>query len=46
MTRLEMKLAKIKEAGKKGLFIYITAGAPDLKTTMEAVKAAEKSACT
>jgi tryptophan synthase alpha chain len=43
MTRLEMKLAKIKKAGKKGLFIYITAGAPDIKTTIDAVKAAEKA---
>ena len=43
MTRLSETLAKLKKAGKKGLFIYIMAGAPDLEATIEAVRAAEKA---
>ncbi|WP_298463793.1 tryptophan synthase subunit alpha [uncultured Mitsuokella sp.] len=40
-TRLDKKMAALKAAGKKGIFIYITAGAPDVETTIEAVKQAE-----
>lgn len=43
MTRLENKLAALKAAGKKGLFIYLTVGAPNLKASIEAVKQAEKA---
>ncbi len=43
MTRLEKVMADLKTAGKKGIFIYITAGAPDVATTIEAVKQAEKA---
>ena len=43
MTRLETVMADLKASGKKGIFIYITAGAPDTKTTIEAVKQAEKA---
>ena len=43
MTRLEKVMAELKAAGKKGIFIYITAGAPDVATTIEAVKRAEKA---
>lgn len=43
MTRLSDKLESLRKANKKALFIYITAGAPDFQTTIEAVKAAEKS---
>ena len=37
MTRLDDTLQTLKANGKKGLFIYITAGAPDFATTIEAV---------
>ena len=43
MTRLSETLAKLKKAGKKGLFIYIMAGAPDIEATIEAVRVAEKA---
>lgn len=43
MTRLSDKLESMRKANKKALFIYITAGAPDFETTIEAVKAAEKA---
>lgn len=43
MTRLDDTLQTLQANGKKGLFIYITAGAPDFATTIEAVKAAEKA---
>ena len=43
MTRLETKLQDLKAAKKKGLFIYIMAGAPDRETTLAAVKAAERA---
>ncbi len=39
-TRLEKVMAGLKAAGKKGIYIYITAGAPDVKASVEAVKAA------
>ena len=43
MNRIDEKMAALKAAGKKGIYIYITAGAPDVKTTLEAVKQAEKN---
>ena len=43
MTRLEKTFEDLKNAHKKGLIIYIMAGAPDMETTIEAVKAAEKA---
>ena len=42
-TRLDKKMAEFKAAGKKGIFIYITAGAPDVETTRRAVREAEKA---
>ena len=42
-TRLDKKMAELKAAGKKGIFIYITAGAPDVETTLRAVREAEKA---
>ena len=42
-TRLDKKMADLKAAGKKGIFIYITAGAPDVETTLKAVREAEKA---
>ena len=39
MTRLDKVFADLRAAGKKGLIIYITAGAPDMETTLAAVKA-------
>ena len=41
ITRIDRVMSELKAAGKKGIFIYITAGAPDIKTTLEAVKKAE-----
>lgn len=43
MTRVENKFAELKSAGKKGLIIYITAGMPDVATTIKAVLEAEKA---
>lgn len=43
MTRLEKKLAALKVARKKGLFIYLMAGVPDGAGTIEAVQAAERA---
>jgi len=43
MTRLEQKMADLRAAGKKGIFIYITVGAPDFQTSIEAVKEAAKN---
>ena len=43
MTRIEKKFAALKEAHKKGLFIYLMAGVPDVKGTIEAVKMAERA---
>ena len=42
-TRLDRTMTDLRKAGKKGLFIYLTAGAPDRKATMEAVQAAERA---
>ena len=41
MTRIDKVMAARKAAGKKAIFIYITAGAPDVQATIEAVKRAE-----
>ena len=41
ITRIDRVMSELKAAGKKGIFIYITAGAPDMKTALEAVKKAE-----
>ena len=43
MTRLEKVMAELSATGKKGIFIYITAGAPDVETTLAAVRQAEKA---
>ena len=43
MTRLEKKLAALKSEGRKGLFIYITAGAPDIETSVRAMLEAERA---
>ena len=34
ITRIDRVMSELKAAGKKGIFIYITAGAPDIKTTL------------
>lgn len=41
MSRIADRLAALKAEGRKGLIIYITAGAPDFTATLQAVKAAE-----
>ena len=46
MTRLEKKLADLRSAGRKGLFIYITAGAPDIDTSVKAMLEAGKHVAT
>ena len=43
MSRLENKFQELKNAGKKGLVIYITAGVPDAKSTVSLVLEAEKA---
>lgn len=43
MTRVENKFAELKKLGKKGLIIYITAGIPDAKATVQLVLEAEKA---
>ncbi len=43
MNRIEARMAELKAANKKGLYIYITCGAPDAAATIEAVKKAEAS---
>ncbi len=40
-TRLEAKMEALRQAGRKALFIYITAGATGLEETIEAVRGAE-----
>lgn len=40
MTRLEKTMEALREKGKKGLFIYLMAGAPDTATTLAAVREA------
>ena len=36
MTRIDKVMAACKAAGRKAIFIYITAGAPDSQATIEA----------
>lgn len=43
MTRIDKVMAGLKAAGKKGMFIYITAGVPDAATTIEAVRQAKRA---
>ncbi|MBR1760426.1 MAG: tryptophan synthase subunit alpha [Schwartzia sp.] len=43
MTRIEKKFAALKDAKKKGLVIYLMAGVPDAKGTIEAVKMAARA---
>lgn len=43
MSRLENKFQELKNAGKKGLVIYITAGMPDAEATVRLVLEAEKA---
>lgn len=43
MTNLEKKFAELKSANRKGIIIYITAGAPDVETSIRAVLEAEKN---
>ena len=43
MTRIEKKFAALKDARKKGLFIYLMAGVPDAEGTLEAVRMAERA---
>lgn len=42
MTNLEKKFADLKSRGRKGIIIYITAGAPDVETSIRAVLECEK----
>ena len=41
MNRIDSKFQELKAAKKKGLVIFITAGAPDIEATIAAVKMAE-----
>ncbi|MBQ5759588.1 MAG: tryptophan synthase subunit alpha [Schwartzia sp.] len=41
MNRIDSKFQELKAAKKKGLVIFITAGAPDIESTIAAVKMAE-----
>jgi tryptophan synthase alpha chain len=41
VSRISQTFTKLKESGKKGLIVYITAGYPDMTTTLAAVQAAE-----
>lgn len=43
MSRIDKVMAELKANNKKGIFIYVTAGAPSVEATIEAVKAAEKA---
>ncbi len=43
MTRLERKMAELAAAGKKGLIVYVTAGAPDEETSVRAIVEAAKA---
>ena len=42
-TRLEQVMADLRAAGKKGIFIYITAGAPNAEASIEAIRQAEQA---
>ena len=41
MNKIECRLNKLKEEGKKAFVTYITAGLPDMETTKKLVKAQE-----
>ncbi len=43
MTRLEKKLAALQSAGRKGFFVYITAGTPTIDESFHAMVEAEKA---
>lgn len=43
MTRLTERLNQIKNQGRKGLIVYLTAGYPSMEATLEAVSAAEEA---
>lgn len=43
MSRIEKVMNALKADNKKGIFIYVTAGAPSISMTIEAIKAAEQS---
>ncbi|MBP2650423.1 MAG: Tryptophan synthase alpha chain [Firmicutes bacterium] len=43
MSALAKRLIERKNKGQKGLIIYLTAGYPDMETTLEAVLAAEEA---
>ena len=34
MNRIEKRMAELKAANKKGIYVYITCGAPDVATTL------------
>ena len=41
--RLDEKLAKLRAEGRKGLYIYVTAGCPSAETTVDIVRRAEEA---
>lgn len=41
MSRINQTFAQLKQSGKKGLIVYLTAGYPDMAATLEAAQAAE-----
>lgn len=43
MSRISQTFAGLRTSGKKGLIIYLTAGYPDMATTLEAAEAAEEA---
>ncbi|MCI1945326.1 tryptophan synthase subunit alpha, partial [Clostridium luticellarii] len=43
MNRIDLKFSQLKEKGEKALIPFITAGDPDLRTTVEIVLAMESS---
>ncbi|BEU87749.1 tryptophan synthase subunit alpha [Selenomonas sp. TAMA-11512] len=42
-TRLEKVLQRRRDAGRKSIFIYITAGCPDVETSLDAIRLAEEN---
>ena len=42
-TRLEQVMADLRAAGKKGIFIYITAGAPNAEASIEAIRQGQRN---
>ena len=41
--RLNEKLAKLRKEGRKGLYIYITAGCPNAEETVDIIRRAEEA---